>query len=441
MEFLNEKGRPSATAVEVYNNTGTTMSAGALVYIYGFNAANNCPTVALADGTDATKPAQLVMRDNLSTAQKGWADTVALITQPSTNSRTVGDVCYLSVTAPGGIQWAAPTAAGHQVQPVGVCAVVGIPGTVYFTPGISFETQLGSTGIPNGSITNAKLAATAVTEAVTVAKTFTNASLSDSAGIRSSQLAAGTDSTFIWVSASTGNDTTGSGSNISPYATITKAFSVVTDARKTIYVLPGVYTEAHILTWPNFDGVRLIGLDWGGNVTITYPADAGAEVILINPTFTTATLSAFIENVLLYHGNSKKGVVIDNENMGSRKLMVYLLNMPTYGSGTSIDISHTTTDQAIRLYAVNCDEVSGLVNITTKTTDDRFRFRGCSLMGGLTTSADAIGSEVTLLDCVVLTGALTIGDTAQVKTYRGCCYRTGSPATYTALTDGYSVTT
>jgi hypothetical protein len=308
----------------------------------------------------------------------------------------------------------------------------------------------GSQLASNAAIAGTQIAANTITESNITAGTITTTSINASANIAGTQLApaaaiantqlTATDGTYIWVSATEGNDTTGTGSIIRPYATITKAFSIVTDTRKTIYVLPGTYTEAHILTWPNFDGVRLIGLEWGGNVTITYPADGGAEVILINPTFTSATLSAFIENVLIYHGNAKIGVKIDNAGMGSRKLMVYLLNMPTYGSGNSIDISHTTTGQAIRLYAVNCDEVTGLVNIVTKTTDDRFKFRGCSLLGGITTSADAIGSEITLLNCVVLTGALTIGNTAQVKTYRASVYRTGSPATYTELPDGYSVT-
>lgn len=189
-DFFTEKDRPSASAVEVYNNTGSTMEMGTLVYVNGFSTNNYCPTVGLADGTDATKPAQLVLRDKLLSAQKGWADTVALITKPSTAGRTVGDTCYLSVTSAGGIQWTAPTAAGHQVQPVGVCVAVASTGTVYFTPGISFETQLGSTGIPDASITNAKLAATAVTESKTVAKTLTKASLSDTAGILGSQLSA-----------------------------------------------------------------------------------------------------------------------------------------------------------------------------------------------------------------------------------------------------------
>jgi hypothetical protein len=246
--------------------------------------------------------------------------------------------------------------------------------------------------------------------------------------------AGGTETTYIWVSAADGNDTTGTGSVTAPYATITKAFSVVTAARNTIYVLPGTYTEASILTWPNVNNVQLIGLDWGGNVTITAPADGGAEVILINPTFTSATLSAFIENVLIYHGNSKIGVKIDNAHMGSRKLMVYLLTVPTYGSGNSVDMSHTVTGQAIRLYMVNCDEVTGLVNLLTTTTDDRFRFRNCTLIGGVTNTG-AIASEITFIDSVLLTSGLTT-DGANVLTLVGSVYRTSTTGVYTPAITG-----
>lgn len=243
------------------------------------------------------------------------------------------------------------------------------------------------------------------------------------------------DSTYIFV-AKTGNDTTGTGSIIAPYLTITKAFSVVTSTRKTIYVLPGTYQEATILTWPAVNNVQLIGLDWGGNVAIQFPADAAAEVILINPAFTSATFSAFVENVLIYH-DTKIGIKIDNTGMGSRKLMVYLIAMPTYGAGNSVDISHTVVGQAIRLYMANCDEVTGLVNIAagSTTVDDRFRFRNCTLIGGVT-SADAMACEVTLLNSVVLTGGLTTA-AANVVTLVGNAYRT-SGGVYTLLADVYS---
>ena len=246
--------------------------------------------------------------------------------------------------------------------------------------------------------------------------------------------AGGTETTYIWVSAADGNDTTGTGSVTAPYATITKAFSTVTAARNTIYVLPGTYTEASILTWPNVNNVQLIGLDWGGNVTITAPADASAEVILINPTFTSATLSAFIENVLIYHGNSTIGVKIDNAHMGSRKLMVYLLTVPTYGSGNSVDMSHTVTGQAIRIYMVNCDEVTVLVNLLTTTTDDRFRFRNCTLIGGVTNTG-AIASEITFIDSVLLTSGLTTNG-ANLLTLVGSIYRTSTTGVYTPAITG-----
>jgi len=94
----------------------------------------------------------------------------------------------------------------------------------------------------------------------------TDDTIDDSADIDASKLAA-TDSTHIFV-ATNGSDT-GTGSIVRPYATLTKAFSVLTSARKTIFVMPGDYAEAATLTWPNIDGVRISGMDSQGNVVIS----------------------------------------------------------------------------------------------------------------------------------------------------------------------------
>lgn len=192
MDFFTERGRPSATAIKVHNATDTAMTRGQLVYINGFNRTAYRPTVNLADGTDATKPAQLVVLNPIAVGGDDWADTMALVTVYNTASQAVGDVAYLSVSTAGSIQWAAPTAAGHQVQPVGVCASVATSGDIYFAPGISFETQLGSTQVAPLSITTAKLAANAVTAAKIYAATITTAEIATNAGIVNGQLAAKT---------------------------------------------------------------------------------------------------------------------------------------------------------------------------------------------------------------------------------------------------------
>ncbi len=245
------------------------------------------------------------------------------------------------------------------------------------------------------------------------------------------------DASYIVVSTQ-GNDSHGEGSFASPYLTITKALTMVTATRKTIFVLPGEYAEAALLTWPNINGVLIKGMDEDGNVVISN-ANAAAEVILINPTFTTASFEAFIENVCISH-EDQIGLEIDNANMGTRKLLVHLTNVSfemAGSTGDSINVTHTLTTQAIRLYMRRCDEVEGLVHVVVANADDRFRFmEGCVLIGGVTT-AGAVAGEVSILHSVVLTGGWTIGSATQVVTTFASVYRTDA-GVFSQLADGYS---
>ena len=242
------------------------------------------------------------------------------------------------------------------------------------------------------------------------------------------------DPSFIVVSPS-GSDATGTGSWWAPVATLTKAMTLVTNARLVIYMMPGSYSEAASITWPNNNGVRVIGLGWVGNVTISGPATT--PVITVNPTYTAATWQFALENVTVNH-TAQVGIEINNANL-TNKLMGYFKGVATYmsGSGDAVHVTHTTASQAIRLRLIDCNEMNGLVNFTTKSADDQLRVSNSVLAGGLTTSADAVALELLLLNTVVLTSALTIGDAAHVLTYRGSCYRSAANV-YTELVDQYS---
>jgi hypothetical protein len=137
------------------------LTKGELVYFNGY--LNGYPTVAAADGSDVTKPAQLVMLRAVADGQVGEAKGVATVGDFDTSAQSVGDLVYLNVTTPGSIQYTASTDTGTQVQPIGVVAIASTTGSIYFYPGISFETQLGGSYIQSGAITNSKLSSTAVT--------------------------------------------------------------------------------------------------------------------------------------------------------------------------------------------------------------------------------------------------------------------------------------
>jgi len=257
----------------------------------------------------------------------------------------------------------------------------------------------------------------------------TDDTIDDSADIDASKLAA-TDSTHIFV-ATNGSDT-GTGSIVRPYATLTKAFSVLTSARKTIFVMPGDYAEAATLTWPNIDGVRISGMDSHGNVVISA---AGTSVISINPTGSIP--EAFIENVCIEH-TAQVGLQIDNAAM-TRKIIVHLkgVSFSQVSTGNSIDIDHGLTTQAIRLYADECREIEGAVNIVPYNNDDRFRFNNCELTGGITLASHAVTAELALINCMILTSGISTGNAATVVTNSGSYYRTDA-GVYSEFTNAYS---
>jgi len=228
------------------------------------------------------------------------------------------------------------------------------------------------------------------------------------------------DATSIYVSTK-GNDTVGDGSLNNPVATVTKALTLVSATRKTIFVAAGDYAEAAILTWPNINGVRIIGTEGQGNIVISN-ANAAASVIIISPTYTAESFEAFIQNVNIKHA-AQVGIQINNTNM-SKKLIIQLKNVSTeqVSTGDSIDVLHAAAGQAIRIYASGCDEIEGLVDIDCANADDRFRFYDCTLIGGLT-EVGAVAGELTLKGCIVLTSGLAYDATMVVSIFASA-YRT-----------------
>jgi hypothetical protein len=242
------------------------------------------------------------------------------------------------------------------------------------------------------------------------------------------------DAQSIFVSKG-GDDTSGTGSLMSPYLTVTKAFTEVSSTRKFIAVLPGAYNEAAYLSWPSVNQVVLSAPF--GNVVISN-ADAAAQVIAINPTFTTATFEAYIQGIEFAH-DTQVGLQVNNTNMGSRKLLIGLDNVSfSEDGGNSIDVDHATADQAIRIYAKNCDEIEGAVNFLpgSGTADDRLRFTNCVLSGGLTVQDVAVAAELSLINCLVKAGALTTGNAATKTNTIGSFYRTDA-GVYTQLANAY----
>lgn len=221
------------------------------------------------------------------------------------------------------------------------------------------------------------------------------------------------------------------GSWFAPVKTLTKALSLVSASRPTVIMLPGEYAEATMIDWPDISGITVMGM---GEVSISN-ADASAAVIDIHPTYTASSMSITLKDINIA-ADTQIGIRIDNAHM-TKKLNIYMSGVSTEmdTSGDSVDVVDTVTTQAIRIYARDCS-FEGLFHVTGGNAGERYRFTNCDFIGGLTT-ATAIGLEVTLVNCVMLTSGLTVDGTNKLSNV-GCVYRTDAdPAVYTEFANAY----
>jgi len=246
-----------------------------------------------------------------------------------------------------------------------------------------------------------------------------------------------TSVSFIWVSPD-GNDTSGNGSFSKPFATITKALTLVTSARKTIMAMPGTYTEALSLTWPSITGVSINGvLGHGDGVTIK-GTTGQTDVISINPTVQTATFEATISNVTVDAPTGVKGITFNNTSV-AQKINLYLKNVPIEmqtETDKALDIVHTDAANAMRVYATGQKNiVEGLLYIEPKNTGDRFDFTNYQFDGGMQFGTTTIASVSTFKDCILKDAGGSGGQDTQILVSMGCYSLTGTTYAAAALND------
>lgn len=109
-------GSATRLVTNVYNNTGSTIAKGSVVYISGRHS-SNLPTIALAIGNNeenSYKTFALVEND-IPTSSSGvviQAGKIENLNLP-TSSFTDGDILYLSPSVPGGVTITKPLAPNH----------------------------------------------------------------------------------------------------------------------------------------------------------------------------------------------------------------------------------------------------------------------------------------------------------------------------------------
>jgi hypothetical protein len=109
-------GSATRLITRVYNNTGSTIAKGSVVYISGRHS-SNLPTIALAEANNEANSYKTfaVVESDIAASTDGTvvqAGNVGNLNLP-TSSYTDGDIVYLSPTVPGGITIVKPLAPFH----------------------------------------------------------------------------------------------------------------------------------------------------------------------------------------------------------------------------------------------------------------------------------------------------------------------------------------
>ncbi len=181
------------------------------------------------------------------------------------------------------------------------------------------------------------------------------------------------------------------------YATITLAMAAAA-ANDIIFLGPGTYTED--VTWSNANNVTLQAKHRG---TVTIEA-VTAFAVSVNPSAATGTWTFTIRSITLSHGTGLVGLLVNNTNVTKRiNVMLDDVDIESETStDAAIDVNRGgSASDAIRIYATGMgNTIEGLVDYITESTDDRVRFWGYRLIGGLTVTG-AIVMEVTLVCCGV----------------------------------------
>lgn len=232
-----------------------------------------------------------------------------------------------------------------------------------------------------------------------------------------------------------GSDSTGIGAIGSPVATLTKAFTLVSASRTEVVMDAGEYDEAAAVVWPSVSGVTVTGS--GGSVVISSSASI-SHVIGINPAAATGTWSATLNNVEIDHGDTYIGIQVNNTSVGKR-INLYLKDVTGSGEGTFLDIDRAgAAGDAIRLYVDGRGHTfEGLVTVVTENVEDRFRFKGYRLIGGLTV-VGAVACEVALISCGVKASGLTVDGANKLTNIHSWYETDANPNIYTAFTDAYA---
>lgn len=141
--------------LNIYNDTGGTLTAGTLVRVIGYTGVNGLK-VEKADA-DANKPATHFVPTAINNSASGDIHQLGTLTGYNTGGRTIGDPVYMDPTTAGGLTFTAPTGSDQVSQQVGVVVTVDAAGSVFLFPGLFGFLKFGQTFLQDQSVNAAKL--------------------------------------------------------------------------------------------------------------------------------------------------------------------------------------------------------------------------------------------------------------------------------------------
>ena len=217
-----------------------------------------------------------------------------------------------------------------------------------------------------------------------------------------------------------------------PIDGLVAAMAQVTTTRKLIICAPGVYVGDVI--WTDVNDAMLVA-EIPGTVIIEAVT---AYAISIDPAAANSTWSATLSGVELSHGDGLVGLKINNTNVGKRiniELNDIDIESETPANNAIVVTRSGASDKAIRIYANgHGNTIEGLVTFAAESAEDRLRFWGYRLVGGVTTTG-AVAAEICFMCC----GIKTNGESLQsdhTTNHFACYYETdGNPNVHTACAD------
>lgn len=117
--------------VRIYNNTGSTLTLGQMVYISG--SSGGWPTVSLAQSSTSILSQSTIgmVVVGISNLSYGYVCVSGVVDNVNTSSYTAGQTLYLSATVPGGVTNVAPVQPNYEVE-IGTVLVSSIgSGRIY----------------------------------------------------------------------------------------------------------------------------------------------------------------------------------------------------------------------------------------------------------------------------------------------------------------------